>query len=144
MILLTKENQVVDIVKTAEIVENGLLVTRLDDNKLIYGEGKNFTQAIVETIPQNINANKLSDYEYINGDFILKKKQVYTKKEFLDKLTQSQVIAIWTSEDVNIKYFVAVLTMIDEIRLDSIETVAAITYMKDTGYITLEQYNAII
>ena len=75
---------------------------------------------------------------------VIPKKIVYTKNEFYDIFTPAQFVAFMESIDVNVKYFKYRLNDFNEIKLDNSQTVAAIMYLKDNGYITLEQFNSII
>jgi len=91
MILLKSGERVIDIVKTAEVVSNGLKVTRLNDSQVIYAGGDSFTQTVIEEIPENVDSTRFSDYEYEGGVFTRVRFPVIKKSELLSRLTDDEL-----------------------------------------------------
>ena len=140
MIILTKGTRVIDIVKSVD----GNKVVRLNDKELIYGQMAQFTQTVVETIPETLDLTNLNSYNYENGIFTKIKKTEWNKLEFLALFTKEQRVAIWDSTDINVKDFVIFLTNAITVRLDNAETVGALQYLVSQELITQEQYNTIL
>lgn len=99
MVIILKGKKVVDVVKSVDLVENGLLVTKLNDSKVIYGNSSLFTQATITEIPENIDLNRLGDYEYENGTFTRVKFPVILKSELLSRLTEQELDNIANYQD---------------------------------------------
>lgn len=100
MIIILKGKKVIDIVKTATQVSNGLEVIRLNDNKLIYGNTSEFTQETITEIPANIDTTKFGDYEYENGVFTRVKFPVILKSALLSRLTDEELNNIVNFEEI--------------------------------------------
>lgn len=100
MIIILKGKKVIDIVKTATQVSNGLEVIRLNDNKLIYGNASEFTQETITEIPANIDTTKFGDYEYENGVFTRVKFPVILKSALLSRLTDEELNNIANFEEI--------------------------------------------
>lgn len=100
MIIILKGKKVIDIVKTATQVSNGLEVVRLNDNKLIYGNASEFTQETITEIPANIDTTKFGDYEYENGVFTRVKFPVILKSALLSRLTDEELNNIANFEEI--------------------------------------------
>lgn len=100
MIIILKGKKVIDIVKTATQVSNGLEVVRLNDNKVIYGNTSEFTQETITEIPANIDTTKFGDYEYENGVFTRVKFPVILKSALLSRLTDEELNNIVNFEEI--------------------------------------------
>ena len=140
MIILTRGNKIIDIVQSTIIENNILVALDKNDNTVEYIKADTITQTEVETIPDNIN----SKFIFENGVFTEIKKKCFTKKEFLDLLSQEQVIEIRNSIDPNIQYFEASISMLPFIRTDNIQTQNGLGYLLQQGYITLQQYKEVL
>jgi len=74
MTILTQGTKVIDIVKKVEQVENGLLVTRNNDKKVVYGmEG--ITQTVIDYVP-DVDFSKLSEWDYIGVKLIHSERRI--------------------------------------------------------------------
>lgn len=140
MILLTRNNNVIDIMQNVSIENNILTGTNRNNETISYIKADTITQTTLETIAENID----SKYKYENGQFTKIKKKCFTKKEFLDMLTQEQVNNLHSSSDANVKYFVASMSMLPNIRTDNLPTQQGLAYLLQEGYITLEQYQEVL
>lgn len=99
MVIILKGKKVVDIVKSVNVVENGLLVTKLNDSKVIYGNSSLFTQVTITEISENIDLNRLGDYEYENRTFTRVKFPVILKSELLSRLTEQELDNVANYQD---------------------------------------------